>query len=136
MHISISYNNPVPLYKQIVDQIREKVLSGELAPGESLPSIRQLAEEAGTSVITTKRAYSELEAEGIIVTRAGLGSFVAHLDAARAKAVRMRSLRERLADIVADARGSGVTDEELLRLLREAMECGGDGSRDGGDGGD
>ncbi|MGE5594303.1 MAG: GntR family transcriptional regulator [Betaproteobacteria bacterium] len=122
MHISISYNNPVPLYKQIVDQIREKVLSGELAPGESLPSIRQLAEEVGTSVITTKRAYSELEAEGIIVTRAGLGSFVAHLDAERVKAIRMRSLRERLAEIVVDARGSGVTDEELMRLLREAME--------------
>lgn len=122
MHVGISYNNPVPLYKQIVDQIREKVLSGELAPGESLPSIRQLAEQVGTSVITTKRAYSELEAEGIIVTRAGLGSFVADLDAERVKAIRVRSLRERLSDIVADARGSGVTDEELLRLVREAME--------------
>ncbi|MGE5588119.1 MAG: GntR family transcriptional regulator [Clostridia bacterium] len=122
MHVGISYNNPVPLYKQIVDQIREKVLSGELAPGESLPSIRQLAEQVGTSVITTKRAYSELEAEGIIVTRAGLGSFVADLDAERVKAIRVRSLRERLSEIVADARGSGVTDEELLRLVREAME--------------
>lgn len=121
MRVDVSYSNPVPLYRQIVDQIREKVLSGELAPGESLPSIRQLAEDAGTSVITTKRAYSELEAEGIIVTRAGLGSFVADLDAERMKAIRMRVLGERLSEIVADARASGVNDEELLRLLREAM---------------
>ncbi|MGE5572865.1 MAG: GntR family transcriptional regulator [Bacillota bacterium] len=121
VRVDVSYSNPVPLYRQIVDQIREKVLSGELAPGESLPSIRQLAEDAGTSVITTKRAYSELEAEGIIVTRAGLGSFVADLDAERMKAIRMRVLGERLSEIVADARASGVNDEELLRLLREAM---------------
>lgn len=121
VQVHVSYSNPVPLYRQIVDQIREKVLSGELAPGESLPSIRQLAEQAGTSVITTKRAYSELEAEGIIVTRAGLGSFVADLDAERLKAIRMRALRGRLSEIVADARASGVTDEEFLRLVREAM---------------
>ncbi|NLJ61160.1 MAG: GntR family transcriptional regulator, partial [Firmicutes bacterium] len=61
MHIQLSYSNPVPLYRQIVDQIKEKILSGELPPGTPLPSIRQLAEEAMTSVITTKRAYSELE---------------------------------------------------------------------------
>lgn len=121
MQIHVSYSNPIPLYRQIADQIREKVLSGELLPGTALPSIRQLAEDARTSVITTKRAYSELEAEGIIVTRAGLGSFVAHLDAGRMKGIRMRDIGDRLSELVSQARASGVTDDEFLQLVKEAM---------------
>ena len=122
MQLHVSYSNPVPLYRQIVDQIREKVLSGELVPGASLPSIRQLAQEAGTSVITTKRAYYELEAEGLIVTKAGLGSFVADLDLEDLRTIRMRSIYERLSEIVAEAKANGLTNEELMRLFKEAMK--------------
>jgi len=121
VQIHVSYSNPIPLYRQIADQIREKVLSGELLPGTALPSIRQLAEDARTSVITTKRAYSELEAEGIIVTKAGLGSFVAHLDAGRMKEIRMRDIGDRLFELVSQARASGVTDDEFLQLAKEAI---------------
>lgn len=121
MRIQVSYSNPVPLYRQIADQIKEKVLSGELKPGTSLPSIRQLAEEVRTSVITTKRAYSELEAEGIIVTRAGLGSFVADLDAERLKSIRRKAISDRLSELLAQARANGITDEEFLQLAREAI---------------
>lgn len=121
MQIQVSYSNPTPLYRQIADQIKERVLSGELAPGTPLPSIRQLAEDARTSVITTKRAYSELEADAIIVTRAGLGSFVADLDPERVKEVRMRDISKRLLELVDQARTSGLTDEEFLRLAKGAV---------------
>ena len=74
MRIDVSPNNPVPLYQQIVEQVRAKILTGELNAGDPLPSIRQLAGQLLASVITTKRAYSELEAEGLIMTRTGLGT--------------------------------------------------------------
>ncbi len=121
VEIHVSYANPTPLYRQIVEQVREKVLSGELLPGASLPSIRQLAEDARTSVITTKRAYSELEADGIIVTRAGLGSFVADLNAERIKQIAARDVARRLSELASRARASGITDQEFLQLAKEAM---------------
>ena len=124
MKIHVSYSNPVPLYKQIADQIKEKVFSGELKPGMGLPSIRQLAEEVRASVITTKRAYSELEADGIIVTRAGLGSFVADLDTERLKSIRRKTISDRLSELLAEARANGITDEEFLQLVRGAINHG------------
>ncbi|HCW51249.1 MAG TPA: GntR family transcriptional regulator, partial [Clostridiales bacterium] len=69
MLIVLDNSNPAPLYQQIVDQVRAKVLAGEIQPGTQLPSIRQLAADLLTSVITTKRAYQELEAAGLIQTR-------------------------------------------------------------------
>lgn len=122
MHIHLSFSNPVPLYRQIVDQIKEKVLSGELPPGTPLPSIRQLAEEAMTSVITTKRAYSELENEGIIVTRPGLGSFVADLSNSDLKEIREDSVNERIQDLITTARLVGISSARLLKMVREALE--------------
>jgi len=69
MDIAISPNDPVPIYQQIVDQVRAQILSGELKPKDPLLSIRKLAADLLASVITTKRAYADLEAEGLIVTR-------------------------------------------------------------------
>lgn len=79
MNILISSQNPSPLYQQIVDQIQRQILCGELAPGTALPSIRELARDLLTSVITVKRAYMELERSGLIITRSGVGSFVVDL---------------------------------------------------------
>lgn len=73
----LSAASPLPMYRQIVDQISAKVLAGDWAPGTPLPSIRELAAGNGISVITVKRAYLELEHAGVIVTRHGRGSFVA-----------------------------------------------------------
>lgn len=121
MHIEVSYTNPTPLYRQIADQIKGKVFSGELAPGMLLPSIRQLAQEVQASVITVKRAYAELEAEGIIVTRAAMGSFVADIDARRLKQIKLAELRKSLSELVADAKAGGITEEELMDLIREVL---------------
>ena len=88
MEILISNASGLPIYEQITTQIKQKILSGELAAGEALPSIRALAKDLRISVITTKRAYDELEREGLVCTVAGKGCFVAQpgMDSGRAAA--------------------------------------------------
>ena len=77
MHIIIRNTGDVPIYEQIVTQIKSAIVAGELSEGEALPSMRLLAKELRISLITTKRAYEELERDGFIVTMTGRGSFVA-----------------------------------------------------------
>ena len=83
MNIILSNTDSAPIYEQITRQLRAKIVSGELAAGQALPSMRLLARELRISVITTKRAYEELEREGLIVTQTGRGSFVAQVSGAR-----------------------------------------------------
>ena len=80
MKIIISNQSELPIYAQIREQLKEQILNGQISEGETLPSIRQLAKEVGVSVITTTRAYSELEAEGFIATMQGKGSVVLPTD--------------------------------------------------------
>jgi len=122
MDITVSPNNPVPLYQQIVQQVRAKVLTGELKAGDPLPSMRQLASQLIASVITTKRAYSELEAEGLIVTRAGLGTFVADLDAETVTRLKKEVVMEHLEEGVRVARQLELVDEEINRLFGQALD--------------
>ncbi len=122
MDITVSPNNPVPLYQQIVQQVRARVLTGELRAGDPLPSMRQLASQLIASVITTKRAYSELEAEGLIVTRAGLGTFVADLDAETVTRLKKEVVMEHLEAGVRVARQLELVDEEINRLFRQALD--------------
>ena len=122
MDITVSPNNPVPLYQQIVQQVRAKVLTGELKAGDPLPSMRQLASQLIASVITTKRAYSELEAEGLIVTRAGLGTFVADLDAETVTRLKKEVVMGHLDERVRVARQLELVDEEINRLFRQALD--------------
>lgn len=121
MQLLISPHNPVPLYQQIVEQVRDRIMRGELAPGEPLPSIRELARELVTSVITTKRAYLELEREGLIVTRPGVGSFVAAVDPAALAAARRKAARELLRRAVERARETGVGDRDIARMVEEIL---------------
>ena len=122
MDITVSPNNPVPLYQQIVQQVRARVLTGELRAGDPLPSMRQLASQLIASVITTKRAYSELEAEGLIVTRAGLGTFVADLDPKTIMGLKKEVVMEHLEEGVRVARQLELVDEEINRLFRQALD--------------
>ena len=111
MNVIISNASGMPIYEQIVSQIKQKILSGELMEGEMLPSIRALAKDLRISVITTKRAYDELEHEGLICTVAGKGCFVA----ARNK----EWVREELLRKIEEA---GVSGEELCVMLRTLNE--------------
>ena len=106
-----------PMYRQIVEQVSAKVVAGDWAPGEALPSIRELAAANGVSVITVKRAYLELEHAGVIVTRHGKGSFVAEsTDAPRAH--QQAELIQHLDQALASADRLGLSDAELHDLIQ------------------
>jgi len=103
-----------PLQSQISRQIRAKVLAGELAAGEALPSIRALARDTRVSVITVQRGYEDLEREGLIHSRRGKGFFVSELKADRKKEMARRRLKEQLQPILRAAFAEGLTSEEIL----------------------
>ena len=118
MRILISNASPDPIYEQIVKQVRAQVLNGELIEGDLLPSIRRLAQDLQISVITTKRAYEELEREGFINTVGGKGTFVAAQNPEFLREKRMKAVEEKLAAAVIEARQLGVSLEQLLEMLR------------------
>ncbi len=122
MRILIANSSPDPIYEQIVRQIKAQIIAGELGEGAPLPSIRKLAQDLQISVITSKRAYDELEAEGFIDTVAGKGTFVAAQNAEFLREKRMKAVEEQLAAAVDDAQLAGMSLEqfgEMLRLLWE-----------------
>ena len=125
MKIIISNSSPDPIYEQITRQIKAQIISGELREGESLPSIRRLAQDLQISVITTKRAYEELEKEGFIDTVEGKGSFVAMQNKELLREKKMKIVEEKLAEAVDEARLLGITRaelEEMLGLLYEEKD--------------
>ena len=117
MDIIISNSSGKPIYEQIVSQIKNMIITGVLEEGDSLPSMRLLAKELRISVITTKRAYEELERDGFIETVAGKGSFVAGKDTELIKEEQLRIVEEYLQKAVDVARASGITAEELVDVL-------------------
>ena len=116
--LTISQADPRPLYLQVKEQIRHRVAIGDWAPGTELPSIRALAASISVSVITIKRAYLELELEGVIVTRQGKGSFVAE-GAALAPGLRTAELDEQLKTALRTARSIGMEPDAVAERLRE-----------------
>ncbi|WP_294552016.1 GntR family transcriptional regulator [uncultured Pseudoflavonifractor sp.] len=117
MDIIISNAGGVPIYDQITRQIKGLILRGELKEGEALPSMRLLARELRISVITTKRAYEELEREGFITTVPGKGCFVAPQDPALAREETLRRVEEHLTRAVDAAKVGGVTLAEMTDTL-------------------
>jgi len=109
---------PGALYQQIVDSLRREVSEGRLAPGTPLPSFRGLAEDLLVSVITVKRAYEELEREGILYRRQGLGTFVAEAAHERSRDAKKERARHLLSDALREASEAGLDDAEVVRLLR------------------
>ena len=125
LEILISNASGLPIYEQITTQIKQKILSGELAAGEALPSIRALAKDLRISVITTKRAYDELEREGLVCTVAGKGCFVAARNREWIREELLRQIEthlEKVAELAAQADVSGEERCEMLRALREENE--------------
>ena len=122
MDIIISNSSGQPIYEQICRQIKGAIATGKLSPGEPLPSIRSLARDLRISVITTKRAYEELERDGFIQTVAGKGSFVAQQDLELAKESNLREIEEHLSAALELGRQSGLTLEELHDILNVLSE--------------
>lgn len=117
MDIIISNASDKPIYEQIVTQMKDLILTGELEEGQQLPSIRALASDLRISVITTKRAYAELEAQGFVETVQGKGSFVAGGNAELLREERLRRIEDLLGSAVREARGAGIGLEELHDML-------------------
>jgi GntR family transcriptional regulator len=117
LRIVISNSTGIPIYEQIKNQIKETILTGEMKEGENLPSIRQLAKDLRISVITTTRAYSELEQEGFISTMQGKGCFVLPRDSNMVHEQYLRRVEDHLAAAIADAKIAGIDRAEIYQLL-------------------
>ena len=117
MNIILSNTDSAPIYEQITRQLRAKIVSGELAPGAALPSMRLLAKELRISVITTKRAYEDLEADGFITTMPGRGNFVAPQNPALHREESLKQMEEHLQHAIDAARRGGITKDEVRETL-------------------
>lgn len=119
MRIALAHQSSIPIYEQIKEQIKASVLSGELSENELLPSIRQLARELKVSVITTTRAYNDLEIEGFIVTVPGKGCYVKKVDDDFIRAKYIAETKAALSTAINQGKMAGLTMVELHNLLDE-----------------
>ena len=117
MDIILSNSSGKPIYQQIADQVKEQVCSGALAAGDALPSMRLLAKELRISVITTKRAYEELERDGFLENVPGKGCFVAPQNKELLREAQLRRVEEKLSQAVDEARKGGFALSELQEML-------------------
>ena len=122
MELYISNSSGVPIYAQITEQIRTKILTGELKEGDALPSIRALAKELRISVITTKRAYEDVEQAGFVSTVPGKGSFVAVQNPELHREEALRQVEEHLTEALEAARLGGIGPEEVRETLNLLLE--------------
>jgi GntR family transcriptional regulator len=122
MNILISNSNDRPIYEQITSQMKQMIISGELEAGSLLPSMRMLAKELRISVITTKRAYEDLERDGFIYTVVGKGSFVAEKNMEFVREEQLRIVEEHLTKAVSGAKAGGIGLDELQEITRMIYE--------------
>lgn len=124
MHIHLSNASDKPIYEQITIQLKEAILANKLQAGDALPSIRALAKDLKISVMTTKRAYADLERDGFIETVAGKGSFVTERNQDFLREELLRQVEEHMQKAVKTAKTAGLTNEELEELLTMILEEG------------
>ena len=122
MNIIISNDSDKPIYEQITGQIKNQIMEGSLKEGDGLPSMRTLAKELRISVITTKRAYEELEREGFITTVVGKGSFVKAADTELLREENLKRIEEHLQTVIRIAEQSGIKKEEVKEILEILYE--------------
>ncbi len=123
MKITILPQGTLAIYEQIVNQLKNAIVTGELQTGEALVSIRALAADLGVSVITTKRAYEELEKEGLIRSVAGKGFFVCEYNTDYLKEKQLVMIEKRLGEIIGEARQAGLGCEDFVEMVRALYEC-------------
>ncbi len=122
MRIIINNSSMIPIYEQIMSQIKDAILSGDLGEGSALPSVRVLAADLKISSLTVKKAYDFLEEEGFITTVHGKGSFVTKTDTQLALEARRRAVEEELARIIEKALSSGMRKEEIRETVSLILE--------------
>lgn len=124
MRIIVSNASPLPIYEQIVQQLKQAILTGEVGEGEPLPSIRQLARDLRVSVITTTRAYADLARDGFVVSVPGKGAFVGAVNPGLVREQALAGIEQDFAEAVGRARLAGIQRDELTALLDAAVDTG------------
>ena len=124
MNIVIRNTGDMPIYEQIVVQIKQAIVAGELTEGEALPSMRALAKDLRISVVTTKRAYEDLERDGFVVTVAGKGCFVAPRNLELMREEQRKRVEQTLEQAVEQAQAASITLEEMQQMLSLLYEEG------------
>ena len=122
MHIVLSNRSPLPIYEQIKEQVKAQILSGEVAEDEMLPSLRQLARDLKISVLTTTRAYNELEQDGFITSRQGKGFFVMPSSSDLIREQLIKEVENNLNNAIQAAQRASMSGDDVVGLLRLLME--------------
>ena len=122
MNLIISNARGKPIYEQIYTQVKNCIISGELSPGDALPSIRALAKDLRISVITTTRAYDELERDGFIDRVPGKGCYVAEKNLELVREAHLKQIEDHMTEIVTLAAGCSLSEEDTVRMLRLIWE--------------
>lgn len=122
MYIVLSNSSDLPIYEQIKEQVKTQILSGELSENEMLPSLRQLAKDLKISVLTTTRAYNELEEECFITSRQGKGFFVMPRGSDLLREQLIKDVETNLNNAILSAQRASMTDDELVQLLKLLLE--------------
>ncbi|WP_040929173.1 GntR family transcriptional regulator [Nosocomiicoccus massiliensis] len=122
MDILIDNTSKTPIYEQIVNQIKESIMHGELNEGDALPSMRKLAKDLKVSVITTKRAYEELENEGYTYSVVGKGSFVKEQNLEQIRERKLKLLEEMIDDVIQNSKSVNLSKDELFELINILYE--------------
>ncbi|SDB11379.1 MULTISPECIES: GntR family transcriptional regulator [unclassified Butyrivibrio] len=122
MHIILNNTSMVPIYEQLVNQVKNEIISGELAEDEALPSVRALSGELRISALTVKKAYDRLEEEGFVVTVHGKGTYVAATDKSLAMEARRKTVEDDFAAAVQKASAVGLTKEDILEIVQIILE--------------
>jgi len=117
--VVLSPTHPDPMYKQVTDQIKDAIASGDLKANDRLPSVRELSEALNVSAITIKRAYQDLETDGFILTRAGLGSFVASVKRDALRERKLAEVQQELRRLVQSSAKFGISASDIARLARQ-----------------
>lgn len=122
MHILLNNSSMVPIYEQLMDQIKREIINGSLRENESLPSVRTLSAELRISALTVKKAYDRLEEEGFVVTVHGKGSYVAATDRQLAMEARKKAVEDDFAAAVEKARAVGFSKDDILDIVALVLE--------------
>lgn len=120
--LHLSMDDPEPMYGQIESQLRDFIVAGQLPPGTKLPSVRALATYLTCSVITTRRAYEDLEREGFIRTRQGMGSVVAEIPEEKLLAHRREPVERAFREAIRAGKRAGLTEEDLRKILEATLQ--------------
>lgn len=122
MHIILNHSSMVPIYEQLVEQIKTEILQSRLSEGEGLPSVRKLSAELRISSLTVKKAYDRLEEEGFVTTVHGKGTFVTATDQQVAVEARRKAVEEEFEKAIDRAENIGMSNEEILEVVKLLLE--------------